>query len=104
MPWALGRTTYSRLRNRFALELASRAAVEQLEGRVLLSDSVTAYPTPLTAINPSGSLIYDPSTSGLINNPGDTDSFTVNLAAGQTISAVAHPVAAGLEPTLTAYG
>jgi hypothetical protein len=33
--------------------------------------ATTAYPTPLTAKNPLGSLIYDPSQSGVINFIGD---------------------------------
>ncbi|MDB5357482.1 MAG: hypothetical protein JWN24_3935, partial [Phycisphaerales bacterium] len=64
----------------------------------------TPYPTPLTPLNPPGSLIYDPIASGLINNASDTDSFTLNLDAGQTVSVAAHPIAVGLQPTVTVFG
>jgi hypothetical protein len=40
------------------------------------------YPTPLTAENPPGSLVYDPTASGLINFAGDTDGFTLNVNPG----------------------
>ncbi|MDB5298619.1 MAG: Thermophilic serine proteinase precursor, partial [Phycisphaerales bacterium] len=63
-----------------------------------------AYPTPLTPLNPPGSLIYDPSAVGVINNAGDTDSFTLNLDVGQKLSVAAHPLAGGLQPMLTLYG
>src|SRR5262245_38468464 len=52
-----------------------------------------AYPTPLTGKNPPGSLVYDPSVSGLINFPGDTDTFTLNVDPGQTITVVVTPAA-----------
>ena len=45
-----------------------------------------AYPVPLVAKPPAGSLIYDPSTSGIINFAGDTDQFTLNIDPGQTIT------------------
>src|SRR5262249_8321517 len=38
-----------------------------------------AYPTPLAAKLPLGSLVYDPTASGLIGPAGDTDSFTLNV-------------------------
>ncbi len=59
-----------------------------------------AYPTPLPAKNPRGSLVYDPTVTSTITFPGDTDSFTVNLDAGQTMTWVVE-VAAPLQPTLT---
>src|SRR5262249_34887444 len=34
------------------------------------------YPTPLTAKDPAGSLIYDPSVAGFISFAGDVDNFT----------------------------
>src|SRR5262249_32698436 len=33
------------------------------------------FPTPLTSINPPGSLIYDPTASGFIGTAGDSDTF-----------------------------
>ena len=49
------------------------------------------YPTPLTPKTPLGSLIYDPSIGGLINFAGDTDSFTLNVDPGQTITVLVDP-------------
>ena len=48
---------------------------------------IAPYPTPLTPVAPSGSLIYDPSISGVIG-AGDSDSFTLQLDDGQTLSVV----------------
>lgn len=47
-----------------------------------------AYPTPLEAKLPPGSLIYDPSYSGAISTAGDTDSFTIDVDAGQTMTVI----------------
>src|SRR5262249_43541682 len=58
------------------------------------------YPTPLTAKNPLGSLIYDPSTSGLIGPAGDTDTFTLAVDLGQTITVLVTPTAPALQPTV----
>jgi hypothetical protein len=44
------------------------------------------YPVPLAGKAPLGSLIYDPSVSAGIQFVGDTDSFTINLNPGQTIT------------------
>ena len=46
------------------------------------------YPTPLQGQNPAGSLIYDPSVTGTVGFVGDTDTYTLALAAGQTLSLV----------------
>src|SRR5207245_10434671 len=44
------------------------------------ADIVTAnYPVPLVAQAPAGSLIYDPTVTGVVNFAGDTDSYLVNL-------------------------
>ena len=42
------------------------------------------YPTPLVGQPPAGSLIYDPSVTGTVGFVGDTDTYTLALAAGQT--------------------
>jgi hypothetical protein len=44
------------------------------------------YPTPLAGKAPAGSLIYDPSVSGGISFAGDTDTYTLPLAANQNVS------------------
>ena len=50
--------------------------------------SCQPYPTPLQGSPPAGSLIYDPSVTGAIGFVGDTDTYTLPLAAGQTLSLV----------------
>src|SRR6266540_2884891 len=45
-----------------------------------------AFPVPLTANAPAGSLIYSGSTPGTIAGPGVIDSFTLAVDAGQTIT------------------
>jgi len=52
---------------------------------------IVAYPTPLEPKNPLGSMIYDPTVPGVINFPGDTDTFTLNIDAGQTITVLVDP-------------
>jgi Bacterial pre-peptidase C-terminal domain len=59
-----------------------------------------AYPTPLVAKAPLGSVVYDPSISRLLTYNGDTDSFTLSLAPGQQVSAVVTPATGSLQPTL----
>ena len=44
------------------------------------------YPVPLTPVAPLGSLIYDPVQLGNIDPAGDTDSFTIAVDPGQTIT------------------
>ena len=62
-----------------------------------------AYPTPLTGKLPAGSLIYDPSVSGSVGFVGDTDAYTLSLAANQTITLVLS-VDPGLIGTLALAG
>src|SRR5262249_8982581 len=61
-------------------------------------------PTPLTSEAPRGSLIYDTSLAGLINFAQDTDTFTVSLDAGQTVTLLVTPTADGLRPTVRLVG
>ena len=60
----------------------------------------TPFPTPLTAVLPAGSLIYTGSTSGTIASPGETDAFSLNLDADQTITSDVVP-GATLQPTVS---
>jgi hypothetical protein len=46
------------------------------------------YPTPLLAKNPQGSLVYDPSVTGVIGFAGDADSFTLSIDPAQTVTAI----------------
>ena len=62
-----------------------------------------AFPVPLTLVPPSGSLIYSGQTVGTIGPAADTDSFTIDLDAGQTMTALADP-AGGFQPTLAITG
>jgi hypothetical protein len=64
-----------------------------------LDIGTAAFPTPLTAKSPAGSLIYDPSVSGLISPSGDTDTYTINVDPGQTITVLVDP-ASTLQPTI----
>jgi len=61
------------------------------------------YPTPLQAKDPAGSLIYDPSVSGSIGFVGDTDTYTLPLTAGQTLTLVM-TTGSGLTGTVTLLG
>jgi hypothetical protein len=62
-----------------------------------------AFPTPLTPKLPSGSMIYDPSLTAVIGTAGDTDSFTINIDAGQTMTVLA-TASGGLRPTIQVTG
>jgi hypothetical protein len=46
------------------------------------------FPTNFQGVPPAGSLIYDPSINGAINFLGDTDNYSLALAAGQTLTLV----------------
>ena len=65
-----------------------------------LDFGTAAYPVPLTPVEPLGSLIYDPSQSGIIDPAGDTDSFTISVDPGQRITVVVE-AGDGLRPTVS---
>jgi sugar lactone lactonase YvrE len=71
--------------------------VEPLEGKILLS----AFPTPLQPQAPIGSLIYEGSVVGTIGTPTATNTYTLSVDAGQTISLVAHPSNPYFKPTVS---
>src|SRR6185295_16992688 len=50
-----------------------------------------AFPAPLASSNPLGSLVYSGSTTTVVAGSSDTDSFTLSVDAGQTITVVSHP-------------
>ena len=59
----------------------------------------------LQPLAPARSLIHGTSLPGVISHPADTDSFTVQLDAGQTITVLAAPAgASGAEPTIELRG
>ena len=55
---------------------------------ILFYIASTTYPTPLGPEPPAGSLMDDPSISGSVAFSGDTDSYTLPLAANQTLTLV----------------
>ncbi len=63
-----------------------------------------ALPVPLVPVAPLGSLIHQSPwpASGTIAFAGDTDDFTINLDANQTVSLVIG-ASAGLQPTVTLF-
>lgn len=46
------------------------------------------FPTPLSPVQPQGSLIYEGSQSGLLQFTGETDHFTLPVDSGQTVTLV----------------
>jgi autotransporter-associated beta strand protein len=71
-------------------------------GSLVLNYAATPFPTPLARVAPVGSLIYQSSTSGTIG-AGSTDSYSLSLAGGQTISILVTS-ASGLQPQLNLTG
>jgi subtilisin family serine protease len=61
------------------------------------------FPLTLTPINPLGSLIYDPAKAGTIAAAGQSDSFTVPLSAGHTLTLLARPTDAALQPAVQLF-
>jgi hypothetical protein len=55
-----------------------------------------AYPAPLASVAPQGGLIFDPAITGAIAVAADSDSFTIELPAGQTVTTVL-AITAGLQ-------
>ena len=72
-------------------------------GTLFLNGTATAFPTPLAQVNPAGSLIYQGSTSGAILFAGQTVSYTLAIAAGQTLSILVTPTI-GLQPLIDLTG
>ena len=64
----------------------------------------TPYPTPLAAVEPRGSLVYDPQVIGLFNTVGDTDSYTLSVDAGQKITVILTPVDTSVQARLALVG
>jgi hypothetical protein len=65
---------------------------------------ITTAPYPaLNGKLPLGSLIYDPTISGIINFAGDSDKFTLNIDPGQTISVILTPTAPALIPRIELF-
>jgi Bacterial pre-peptidase C-terminal domain/Bacterial Ig-like domain len=62
--------------------------------------NTAAFPVPLASKLPLGSLVYDPTASGTIGISGDTDTFTLAVDAGQTITILVTPTTGSLQPNL----
>ncbi|HEY1378459.1 MAG TPA: M36 family metallopeptidase, partial [Gemmataceae bacterium] len=72
-------------------------------GTVTLDYVTTPFPTPLQPQAPLGSLAYGGSFAATVGAGGDNDSFTLNLAAGQTLNVTVTPDAT-LQPKITVSG
>jgi hypothetical protein len=67
-----------------AIHDADGNPVQPYSSNFIVNILTSPYPTPLGPKPPPGSLVYDPSVSAGIQFAGDTDSYTINLNAGQT--------------------
>ncbi|HEX5102909.1 MAG TPA: S8 family peptidase, partial [Pirellulaceae bacterium] len=72
-------------------------------GSFTLDIGTVPFPTPLAPVAPLGSLIQSQVAAGIIGVAGDTDSFTIDVAAGQTITVLVTP-ASTLQPTVAIGG
>ena len=74
-------------------------------GTLIIDNNVgLAYPTPLLAERPLGSLIHDGQEApGAFNGIGDVDDYSLNLDAGQTLSVGLFPVDASFRARLEVF-
>jgi hypothetical protein len=72
-------------------------------GTFTIDLATQAFPTPLSAVNPAGGLIYQGSVSDTIVSSTDTDNYVISLAAGQTLTALVKP-GTGLQPSVAITG
>jgi hypothetical protein len=66
--------------------------------------TTAAFPTPLVMVAPAGSLIYEGSVTGVLNETGVIDAFTLNLDSGQFVSLVLVPEDASIQGELELFG
>ena len=73
---------------------------------VAMDVETQTFPVPLVPVQPLGSLIYQSPTpaTGTWRYAGDTDSFTINLDAGQVLAVDARAITTGLQPTVSVTG
>ncbi|HEX5081206.1 MAG TPA: PxKF domain-containing protein [Blastocatellia bacterium] len=71
-------------------------------GTYVVDIGTAPFPTPLLAKNPPGSLIYDPSITGIIGFANDKDSFTISLDPEQTVTAIVTG-SGGLKPRVKLF-
>jgi hypothetical protein len=74
------------------------------QGSVTLDYDTVALPLPLAAQKPAGALIYKTGYNGNIFPKGDTDTFTLQLDPGQTITVIVQPIDPSLQPMVTLNG
>jgi subtilisin family serine protease len=79
--------------------LNAAQSLQQLQADIV---DVVPFPTPLTAQEPLGSLVYTGSTDGVILSTEDMDAYTLLIDPGQTITVVVEPVD-GLQPEVELY-
>ena len=72
-------------------------------GTMDLDFGTVALRTPVSPVMPWGSLIYLGSASGSITT-GDTDSFTLDIDPGQTVTVIVEEPDPSLKPTVTLTG
>ena len=80
----------------------ARPGLEALESRLspdVGAASVIPFPTPLQAVAPLGSFVYQVTQTGTIASGGATDSFTLPVNAPQRVTVVVRPSGA-LKPSV----
>ena len=93
--------------------LAAATGFRDLRGNLLaggddaidfrIDRAVEALPA-FQALGPVGSLAYEAAVSGAFNEAGDEDSFTVDLDAGQTLTAALAPGAGSIRGEIEVFG
>lgn len=76
--------------------------IVKYQGSFELDFGTVPLPVPLARQQPWGSLVYSGTVTGSIRDTADTDSFTLDLAAGEGITAVVDPDS-GLQPTIKVF-
>jgi hypothetical protein len=71
---------------------------------VTLDYGTEPFPVPVTALKPVGGMIYQTSFQGNIFPLGDTDTFTIQLDPGQTMTVIVEPADPSLQPTAIVSG
>ena len=74
-------------------------AGEAYSGNYAPDYGLLAWPAPLTAVPPRGSLVYESAVSAAIGFTGDADAFTLAVDSNQALSVVVTPGPA-LQPTV----
>ncbi len=89
------------------MSIAAGAFSRQCDGVPLSAFSATftyvVLPTPLASVNPAGSLIYQSTAGASIDLPDDSESFSLSVASGQSLTVLVTP-AAGLRPGVSLSG